>query len=175
MLAVGMVVWLASELMFFGGLFAAYFTLRSLALVWPPEGVHLETLASTIATFVLLGSSATIAAAMRAFRQGDRRAWRTWTFVTIGLGAIFLANQVRELLSIDFGIRSNSYGSMYVLMTGFHGLHVLAGLVVLGLGLVVAQTGTESRREPVVESVGYYWHFVDAVWVALFLTLFVLR
>jgi cytochrome c oxidase subunit 3 len=176
LLTVGAVVWLASEVMFFGGLFAAYFTLRSQASTWPPRGVQLETTTTVIATIVLIASSGTMHLATQALRRGDRLGTQRWLLVTLGLGALFLANQVREFLVLDFGVSSSSYGSIYYTMTGFHGLHVLAGLVLLVVAAVVIGGGaSKERRSAGVEAVAYYWHFVDVVWVGLFLTIFVLR
>ena len=176
LLTVGAVVWLASEVMFFGGLFAAYFTLRSEAGVWPPHGVQLETATSAIATTVLIASSGTMHLATQALHRGERLATQRWLIVTLALGGLFLANQVREFFVLDFGVSSSSYGSVYYTMTGFHGLHVLAGLVLLVVATaVVGGAASRERRTAGVEAVAYYWHFVDVVWVALFLTIFVLR
>jgi cytochrome c oxidase subunit III len=176
MLTVGTVVWLASELMFFGGLFAAYFTLRAEASTWPPSDVTLETASSAVATVVLIVSSGTIHFAGRSLERGDRPGVQRWLVITLALGALFLANQIREFLVNDFQISSHAYGSIYYLMTGFHGLHVLAGLVLLVIGLaVVSGPGPLVRRGPAVESVTYYWHFVDVVWIGLFTTIFVIR
>jgi cytochrome c oxidase subunit 3 len=176
LLTVGTVVWLASELMFFGGLFAAYFTLRAETAVWPPDDVSLETAASAVFTVVLIVSSGTIHLAGKALERGDRAAVQRWILVTFLLGALFLANQIREFLSLDFSISSHAYGSVYFLMTGFHGLHVAAGLALLLIGLaMLINAGTLERRTPAVESVTYYWHFVDVVWVGLFVTIFMIR
>jgi len=176
LLTVGTVVWLASELMFFGALFAAYFTLRAEASVWPPDDVTLETMVAAIATAILISSSGTIHLAGRALARDNAAAARWWLLVTLALGAVFLANVIREFLVLDFQISSNSYGSMYYLMTGFHGLHVTAGLVLLVIGAVlVSGPGPLRRREAPVESITYYWHFVDVVWIALFTTLFIIR
>jgi cytochrome c oxidase subunit III len=176
MLAVGTVVWLASELMFFGGLFAAYFTLKAEARQWPPLGVELETLLSAIFTVFLIASSGTMILAVRALERGDRAGMIRWILVTLGLGALFLANQIREFYSLDFQVSSNSYGSIYYLMTGFHALHVAAGLLLMLIALAVATgPGLVERRAPVVDSIGYYWHFVDVVWIGLFITIFVIR
>jgi cytochrome c oxidase subunit 3 len=176
LLAVGTVVWLASELMFFGGLFAAYFTLRSEARVWPPADVELETAITALATVLLIASSGTIHLAGLAQERDDRAAMKRWLLLTLVLGALFLANVVREFLTLDFEISSNAYGSLYYLMTGFHGLHVFGGLVLMLVALAVA-TGSRplSQRRPAVKSLEYYWHFVDVVWIGLFLTLFVIR
>jgi cytochrome c oxidase subunit 3 len=176
MLTVGTVVWLASELMFFGGLFAAYFTLRAETAVWPPADVTLETTLSAIFTVVLIVSSGTIHMAGKALERGDRAGVQRWIVITVVLGGLFLANQIREFLVNDFSISSHAYGSIYYLMTGFHGLHVAAGLVLLLIGLtMVVNAGTLARRTPAVESVTYYWHFVDVVWVGLFTTIFLIR
>ena len=176
MLTVGTVVWLASELMFFGGLFAAYFTLKAETSTWPPPDVTLETASSAIATVVLLASSGTIHFAGRALERGDRAGVQRWLAITLALGVLFLANQIREFMVNDFEISSHAYGSIYYLMTGFHGLHVAAGLVLLIIGLVVVGgAGPLVRRGPAVESVTYYWHFVDVVWIGLFTTIFVIR
>jgi cytochrome c oxidase subunit III len=176
MLAVGTVVWLASELMFFGGLFAAYFTLRAEATEWPPAGVHLETFTSAIATLLLIASSGTMHLAVRSRERGDRTGMQRWLVLTLALGAVFLANQAREFVVLDFQVSSHSYGSIYYLMTGFHGLHVLGGLALMLVALAIATgPGPLGRRGPVVESISYYWHFVDVVWIGLFLTIFVIR
>lgn len=176
MLTVGTVVWLASELMFFGGLFAAYFTLRAETAVWPPAGVTLETTLSATFTVVLIVSSGTIHLAGKALERGDRAGVQRWIVITFVLGGLFLANQIREFLVNDFSISSHAYGSIYYLMTGFHGLHVAAGLILLVIALtMVVNAGTLARRTPAVESVTYYWHFVDVVWVGLFTTIFLIR
>jgi cytochrome c oxidase subunit 3 len=176
MLAVGTVVWLASELMFFGGLFAAYFTLKADARVWPPAGVELETALSGFFTLFLIASSGTMVLAVRALERGDRAGMIRWLLLTLGLGALFLANQIREFYSLDFQVSSNSYGSIYYLMTGFHALHVAAGLLLMVVALAIATgPGPVERRAPVVDSIGYYWHFVDVVWIGLFTTIFIIR
>jgi len=176
LLTVGTVVWLASELMFFGGLFAAYFTLRSETAVWPPSDVTLDTTFSAIFTVVLIASSGTIHLAGKALERGDRAGVQRWIVITFVLGGLFLANQIREFLTNDFSISSHAYGSIYYLMTGFHGLHVAAGLVLMLIALaMVVNAGTLARRTPAVESVTYYWHFVDVVWVGLFTTIFLIR
>ena len=104
---VGMMIFLASDLMLFGGLFAANFLLRSRTEVWPPAGVELDLRYSTVFTVVLVASSGTFVLGMRAFeRRGDVRALRRWTVVTIILGAAFLANQIREYVLLGFSPRT---------------------------------------------------------------------
>ncbi|HWH36027.1 MAG TPA: cytochrome c oxidase subunit 3 [Acidimicrobiales bacterium] len=176
MLAVGTVVWLASELMFFSGLFAAWFLLRSVAEpgAWPPAGVELEPLRTGLATVVLVASSLSMHAATRAAEHGDARSARRWVVVTIVAGGAFLANQGLEYAGFEFTLTSHAYGSIFYLMTGFHGLHVLGGL---GLMAAIAGVGSGRTKASLAEGLTvteYYWHFVDVVWIAMFLTVYIL-
>jgi cytochrome c oxidase subunit III len=175
-LAVGVVVWLASELMFFGGLFAAYYTLRSVDTDWPPAGVELNTLRALVFTVVLLSSSVTMHFSVAAADDGDRRRALRWLFVTFVLGAVFLVNLALEWAGNDFTMTDHAYGSIYYLLTGFHGLHLLGGLVLM-VAAAVAVSGTDSHVPlgPTFTVSAYYWHFVDAVWIGVFLTIFVVR
>jgi cytochrome c oxidase subunit III len=176
-LTVGTVVWLASELMFFSGLFAAYFTLRSLATgPWPPEDVELEAAVAGAFTLALVASSGTMQLAVRAIATGNRRRFRGWIAVTLVLAAVFLANQGREYAAATFTMASHGYGSAFYLTTGFHGLHVLGGM----LAMVVlfgraANSSFGASEAPAVEVVSYYWHFIDVVWIALFATIYLLQ
>ncbi len=175
-LGVGVVVWLASELMFFAGLFAAYFTLRAATDRWPPEGVDLATGRTAVATAVLILSSVTMHGAVKAAQRDDRGRSIRWLAITAFLGLVFLSNQALEYAQADFRISSHAYGSAFYLMTGFHGLHVLGGL--LFMGAIAAAIGGRTSKvssAPAVEVCGYYWHFVDVVWVAMFTTIYVLR
>jgi cytochrome c oxidase subunit 3 len=180
-------IWLGSELMFFSGLFAAYFTLRAQAPNWPPPGIELEYVAAAVFTAVLVASSGTMHLADTALRLGRPARARAWLAATLVLGALFVANQAREFATLGFSISSGAYGSMYYLMVGFHALHVTAGLVLLGLAVVrLAPPGVRSggdgaevrvshRDAAAVEVTSYYWHFVDVVWIGMFTTIFVLR
>jgi cytochrome c oxidase subunit III len=175
-LRVGTVVWLASELMFFAGLFAAYFGLRALDHPWPPSGVELDTARTAAFTALLVGSSFTYHRAARAAEHDDARGVARWTAVTVVLAALFLANQALEYVQVDFTLTTHAYGSMFFLMTGFHGAHVIGGLVLMIVVLGVG-SGRDSRAPlgEVVTVSEFYWHFVDAVWVVMFATLYMLR
>ncbi len=176
MLLVGTVVWLASELMFFSGLFAAYFTLRATAEEWPPHDVHLDVVVSGVFTALLVLSSGTMQLAVRGLARDRRRRFRAFVVVTLLLAAAFCANQAREWAEAGFTIDSHAYGSAFFVMTGFHGLHVVGGMaaMVLLLGRA-ADARFGSRDLPAVEVVSYYWHFVDVVWIGMWATLFLLR
>jgi cytochrome c oxidase subunit 3 len=179
LLSVGTVVWLSSELMFFSGLFAAYFTLRAatpVTSVWPPKGVNLDVATATVATAVLVLSSATMQLGLRAIEHGARRRFLGWLAVTFVLGTLFVLAQARDWSRLHFGVASHAYGSAFYLMTGFHGLHVIGGL----LAMVVMAGRAASPRfgsndAPAVEMLSYYWHFVDVVWIALWATIFFIR
>jgi cytochrome c oxidase subunit 3 len=172
----GVVLFIASEAMFFGGLFASYFFLRGVTSPWPPEGVELETVPAALATLVLVASSGTYQLAIRAARRGALRAMNAWIVLTFLLGAGFIAAQAHEWATLSFTVSSHAYGTLFYGMTGFHGLHVIGGLllmlVVLGRSAQGAYGEGETRG---VEAVGYYWHFVDVVWIGLFSTLFLIR
>jgi len=174
-LGVGVIVWLASELMFFSGLFAAYFTLRSVNTVWPPTGVELATARTAVATVILVSSSAATHMAVMAARRDDRRGAQRWLLITAVMGLIFLSNQIWEYAEAPFTLTSHAYGSIFYLMTGFHGAHVIGGLVFMGAVAVAIAGRSRAPTLQTVEVCAYYWHFVDVVWVAMFLTIYVLR
>ncbi len=121
-LKVGTVVWLASELMFFSGLFAAYYFLRAITDVWPPAGVELEV--GRAFALVFVSSSSTYHVAASAAHRGDHGRAIRWTLVTTGVGVVFLVNQAAEYATAGYTISSHPYGSMFYMMTGFHALHV---------------------------------------------------
>lgn len=178
-LGVGVIVWLSSELMFFAGLFAAYFTLRSVNEVWPPADVHLTTARTGLATLVLVASSGTMHLAVSAASRGEdtaeRRRALNWLGVTALLGLLFLSNQILEYTDPALRIDQEAYGSAFFLLTGFHGLHVFGGLLFMaGVALAIAGA-SRAPAHPSVEVCAYYWHFVDVVWVAMFTIIYVVQ
>ena len=113
-------------------------------------------------------------------RKGDRTGLNRAVAVTLVLGVVFLAIQLYDYCELltdeDFGIDSGIYGTLFYTMTGFHGAHVLGGVIGLAVILSRGLSGQFTRRHHVaVEAVHYYWHFVDVVWVLLFLVLYVLK
>lgn len=172
---VGMVVWLASELMFFAGLFAAWFMIRSVAETFPPKGITLPVARTAVATAILVASSGAIHMAVVAGRNHRRGTAVRWLVITSVMGLVFLSAQVYEYATADFHMDTDAYGSIFYLMTGIHGLHVLGGIVfLLSIAGVIAGR-SRAPAERTVEMAAYYWHFVDVVWVCMFLTIYVIQ
>jgi cytochrome c oxidase subunit 3 len=175
-LAVGVAIWLASEAMFFGGLFAAWFVLKAHNEPrWPPGGEQLDVARTLVFTLVLVASSFTIHHAVRLAEQGRRRAAAQWLAGTIVLGVVFMLGQVWEYRTLPFPFDRDAYTSIYYLLTGFHGAHVIGGLVLMGLvAWVVFGGGSRAPLGPSLRATSYYWHFVDIVWVILFVVVYVI-
>ena len=180
MLAVGVMIWLGSEVMFFSSLFAAFFTIRAHASVWPPAGTHLDTLRAGIFTLVLVSSSFTMQKAVFDQERGNRNSAKIWVVATFVLGALFVANQFYEWVSLSHDPATNptvtAYGSLFYIMSGLHGLHVTLGLVAMLflLGRLFGPKG-DPGETAAFQGVSYYWHFVDVVWVGLYSCLFLLK
>ena len=177
----GMVLFIASEVMFFGGLFGAYFTIRSTATQWPPEGtdVHLETWYAAVLTAILVTSSVTMQLGVWAIRKNDQRKLMLWLVVSLLLGVAFLcgqANEYRTLIGEGMTLSSGVFGSTFYTLTGFHGAHVAGGAAFILIVLLRARSGQfTARYHDTVEMASYYWHFVDVVWLGLFSTIYLLR
>ncbi|MEY4443984.1 MAG: hypothetical protein RL301_63 [Actinomycetota bacterium] len=193
LVAVGTIVWLSSELMFFAALFAMYFTTRGVQgpEVWLQSTEILNIPFSAINTTVLVLSSVTcqfgVFAAERFQPNRTGSLWqiskwglREWFALTTLMGAFFVAGQIYEyahLVQEGLTLSSNAYGSVFYITTGFHGLHVTGGLVAFMLVLLrVAKArrfGHSQATTAIV--VSYYWHFVDVVWIALFSAIYLIK
>jgi cytochrome c oxidase subunit III len=176
----GMVLFIASEVMFFGGLFGAYFTIRSAAPRWPPEGTpHLTTWYAAVLTAILVSSSVTMQFGVWAIRRNDSRRLMLWLAVSLLLGLCFLAGQANEyrmLIEEGMTLSSGVFGSTFFTLTGFHGAHVAGGACFILIVLLRARSGQfTARHHDTVEMASYYWHFVDVVWIGLFSTIYLLR
>ncbi len=173
----GVIVFLASDVMLFAALFSAYYLLRANISPWPPADVELDVPRAVAGTLALVISSFTMEASHRAGqRHGGGRQMRRWLLVTMALGTAFLVNQLLEYISLDFNIDSHPYGSAFFLLTGLHGLHVLVGIVAMGLLIVREVRG--GRRQAVdswAGGVSLFWHLVDVIWVFLFATIWLLQ
>jgi cytochrome c oxidase subunit 3 len=177
LLQVGVIVWLASELMFFSGLFAAYFSLRATTPVWPPKGDTLDVTPVLVATILLVLSSFTMQYGVHRAIKGDKAGFLGWLALTFCLGGLFEGLQISDYLGRPFAISTDAYGSAFYTLTGFHFLHVLGGLIGM---ILIGTRAYKSKRfghrtVPAIEFLSYYWHFVDVVWIALFLAIFVLK
>ncbi|HAA79945.1 MAG TPA: cytochrome B [Microbacteriaceae bacterium] len=188
--AVGTIVWLGSEVMFFAGLFAIYFTLRSTSPdLWEYNTSLLNIPFAAINTTVLVLSSVTAQFGVFAAERLQARAtgWKPtqwgmveWFFLSFFMGAFFVAGQVYEyamLVSEGVTLASDAYGSAFYLTTGFHGLHVTGGLIafLLVIGRAYAVNTFTHREATSAIVISYYWHFVDVVWIGLFLVIYVLK
>ena len=185
----GMLLFLTSEVMFFAGLFAAYFNVRANAPggIWPPiipdsappEQYHLAILPFVgPATVLLILSSFTAQFAVWGIRRGDRTAFLRNLAVTVVLGIVFLVMQGIDyalLYSEGITLDAGTFGTTYFTLTGFHGAHVFGGVIMLGVVLYRGMAGQFSaRHHDAVEAASLYWHFVDVVWIVLFSILYIL-
>jgi cytochrome c oxidase subunit III len=191
--AVGTIVWLSSELMFFAALFAMYFTIRAVQgpNIWGESTALLDIPFAAFNTTILVLSSVTCQfGVFAAERFQNRRTgtifqlskWgmREWFALTVVMGAYFVAGQVYEyavLVSEGLTLSSNAYGSVFYVTTGFHGLHVIGGLIAF---LIVMVRVAKARRFTSQQAttaivVSYYWHFVDVVWIALFSAIYLIK
>lgn len=172
----GLLTFLISESLMFGGFFATYLVLRGGATVWPPEGTEVELLVPAINTIVLVSSSFVIHLGDTAIKKDDVQGLRLWYIVTAVMGAAFLGGQVYEYLTLGYGLTTNIFANCFYLLTGFHGLHVFIGLLlILGVLWRSRRAGHYSTTKHVgVEMAEIYWHFVDIIWIVLFTLLYIL-
>jgi cytochrome c oxidase subunit 3 len=186
----GMIMFIASEVMFFVAWFWAYFDVAlfpdeaiqasRVAVTggqWPPEGIatfdpwHLPLLN----TLILLTSGTTVTWAHHALLQGDRQGLKWGLLLTVILGALFTSVQAYEYGHAAFSYAGNIYGATFFMATGFHGFHVLIGTIFLTVCLLRALAGHFSPQQHFgFEAAAWYWHFVDVVWLFLFACIYVL-
>lgn len=182
----GFILFLASEVMFFGGLFAAYFIARADAPAWPPEelltpeqiaaGVKLELhwVLPAIATSILVLSSVTMQWAEFQIQKGNRTGLIWGLFITLTLGIVFLAMQMYDYAQLPFGVDDTVYGTTFYTLTGFHGAHVTGGVIFIFVVLMRALGGQfTAQGHEAITACSMYWHFVDVVWIALFTILYI--
>ena len=172
----GLLTFLVSESLMFGGFFAAYLFYRGLADVWPPHETEVELILPTINTIILVSSSFVIHFGDAAIKKNDLKGMRKWYKITAGMGAIFLLGQVYEYLTLGYGLTTNIFSNCFYLMTGFHGLHVFIGLLLI-LGVLWRSRRPEhynATKHIGIEMAEIYWHFVDIIWIVLFSLLYIL-
>lgn len=193
LVAVGTIVWLSSELMFFAALFAMYFTTRAVQgpKIWAESTGMLNVKFAAVNTTVLVLSSVTcqfgVFAAERFQARRTSSLWRfsrwgmrEWFALTFLMGAFFIGGQIYEYANLvrdGLSFSSRPYGSVFYLTTGFHGLHVTGGLIAFLIVMVrvfKAQKFGHSQATTAIV-VSYYWHFVDIVWIALFSAIYLIK
>ena len=165
-------VFLGSDCLLFGGLISTYLLLRHRSVTGPGPGDVFDIPFTSVSSFVLLFSSLTMALAVGAIHRGDERRCRTFLVTTSLLGAVFISGQVYEFTSFvkeGLGYTTNIFGSAFYTLTGFHGVHVSVGIVLLLSLFVMSLRGNLGPdRAETVEIFGLYWHFVDVVWILIF-------
>ncbi|MGB3613346.1 MAG: heme-copper oxidase subunit III [Elainellaceae cyanobacterium] len=172
----GLITFLASESVMFGGLFVVYLVFRGSLAQWPPEETEVELLLPTINTIILVSSSFVIHKGDVAIKKDDVNGMRLWYGITAAMGAIFLAGQLYEYATLGYGLKTNIFSNCFYIMTGFHGLHVLVGvLLILGVMWRSRREGHYSdSKHTGIEMAEIYWHFVDIIWIVLFALIYLL-
>jgi cytochrome c oxidase subunit III len=172
----GMLLFIASEIMLFGSFFTAYFFVRVVNGVdWPPAGSHLPVFVAGVNTCVLVTSSFTIHWALQSIKRGNHAGLKAGLLLTVCLGLVFLLTQVREYSRIGFAPHDNSFGTIFYGLTGLHGAHVFVGLCLLSMATIRAFRGHFSPdHHHGVEIPGIYWHFVDVMWIVVYTTIYIL-
>ena len=182
MVSVGTIVFLAQELMFFAGLFAMYFTSRANGMEtgdWANQTANLNVVFGLIITIVLVTSSVTSQLGVFAAEKGDVFGLRKWFTVTILLGVVFLglvAFEWAEMIMHGVTVQSSVYGSVFYIITGFHMAHVTAGIIAfIVVMLRVAKSKFTPAQATAAMVTSYYWHFVDVIWIGVFVTLYLVQ
>jgi cytochrome c oxidase subunit 3 len=181
LVSIGTIVWLSSELMFFAGLFAIYFTARAQNVgEWPPPPTHLDVPYALVVTIVLVASSFTCQFGVFAAERGDVFGLRRWYLLTLLMGTFFVLGQVNEYHTLvtehATTISSSAYGTVFYMATGFHGLHVTGGLIAFVYLLIRTKLSKFTPAQATAAIVvSYYWHFVDVVWIGLFAVIYFIR
>ena len=171
-------LFLGSECLLFGGLISTYMLYRGLTSKGPhPDQVYSIPFTS-VSSFVLLMSSLTMVLAVSAAKEGDIRRTRVWLSTTALLGSTFVGGQVFEFTTFyrkGLGFTTSLFGSSFYTLTGFHGVHVTVGVILLlSLVAMTLRGGITGDRAEVVEMIGLYWHFVDIIWIVIFTVVYLI-
>tara|TARA_Y100001968_G_C19445638_1_gene765238 strand:- start:2747 stop:3343 length:597 start_codon:yes stop_codon:yes gene_type:complete len=170
----GFIIFLCSESIIFLAFFAGYGILKLTAPTWYPEGVNgIAIKMPLINTIVLISSSFVIYFAEQYLHKKRLWGFRLIWLLTMLMGGYFVYGQYIEWSELSFSLNSGAFGSMFYLLTGFHGLHVITGIALMGLMLIRSFIpGNYSTGEMGVESVSLFWHFVDVIWIILFMLIY---
>ena len=169
---------LGSECLLFGALISTYFLYRGRSYSGPTSKQVYDIPYTSISSFVLLMSSLTMVLALAAIQRGDHRRLRLWLTATALLGTVFIGGQVYEFTSFiheGLTVKTNLFGSSFFVLTGFHGVHVTLGIIMLLSLVLISRKGMlpQSKAE-VIEIAGLYWHFVDVVWIVIFTVVYLI-
>ena len=171
-------VFLGSDCLLFGGLISTYLLLRHRSVVGLGPVDVFDIPFTSVSSFVLLMSSLTMALAVASIVRGDLHRNRVWLATTAMLGAVFIGGQVYEFTTFyreGLGYTTNIFGSAFYTLTGFHGVHVSVGIIMLMSLLVMSIRGNLGpEKAEAVEIVGLYWHFVDIVWILIFTVVYLI-
>ncbi|MDQ3609081.1 MAG: cytochrome c oxidase subunit 3 [Actinomycetota bacterium] len=172
----GMLLFIISEVMVFGAFFTAYFFIRVVqGAEWPAAGTELPVAIAGVNTAILLSSSLTLHWALVSIKNEDRNGFRAGILLTTLLGATFLFVQINEYVHVGFAPQDHAQGTIFYGLTGLHGAHVAIGLLLLLSVSIRAFRGHYSAKEHRgVEIPGIYWHFVDAMWIVVYATIYIL-
>ena len=169
---------LASDCMFFGTLIATYLVYKNRSPEGPLPRETFDVPYTSVSAFVLLLSSLTMVLALAAIQRGEERRMRVWLSATALLGCVFLGGQFYEFTTFyrhGFGFSTNLQSSAFYTLTGFHGVHVTVGiLMLLSLYVMSLRGNLPTERSETVEIVGLYWHFVDVVWILIFTVVYLI-
>ncbi|MDQ3092524.1 MAG: cytochrome c oxidase subunit 3 [Actinomycetota bacterium] len=172
----GMLLFIISEVMVFGAFFTAYFFIRVVqGAEWPAAGTELPVAVAGVNTAILLSSSLTLHWALVSIKNDDRNGFRAGILLTTLLGATFLFVQINEYIHVGFAPQDHAQGTIFYGLTGLHGAHVAIGLLLLLSVTIRAFRGHYSAKAHAgVEIPGIYWHFVDAMWIVVYATIYIL-
>jgi cytochrome c oxidase subunit III len=172
----GMLMFIGTEVMLFGSFFTAYFFVRVVAgTPWPTPPYHLPVFMASINTLILLTSSATMHWALQSIKRGNVFGLRAGLLLTFLMGVCFLSTQIFEYARIGFNTTDGGFATIFFCLTGLHGAHVFVGLSLLLFMTIRAFRGHFSAdQHHGVEIAGIYWHFVDVMWIIVFMTVYIL-
>lgn len=175
---IGLYIFLVSDSMTFIGFFAALLIYRAIVPVWPPADTpELELLIPIVNTAILVASSFVMHKGQAALKNDDIKGLQTWFGITAAMGAVFLFGQAYEYFHAEFGLTTNLFSSCFFVLTGFHGLHVMTGvLLILCVLWRSREAGHYSSSSHFgVEAAEIYWHFVDVIWLVLFVLVYLIN
>ena len=174
----GMLLFIASEIMLFGSFFTAYFFVRVVnGIAWPPAPFELPKFVAGVNTAILVTSSFTMHWSLQSIKRGNRAGLKAGLLLTFLMGLVFLLTQAREYSRVGFAPHDGAFGTIFYCLTGLHGAHVFVGLMLLSFATIRAfrgHFGPAEKDHLGVEVPGIYWHFVDVMWIVVYSAVYLL-